>query len=175
LVSYLTVIQALELIMPELLYYDMETVCLPLIKFITADVVKPTENRSIPLTMQKYVGKSRYVSITATTSYRRDHVLHQDLTGHHPSVTSTTSNPALLDVARGVLGMVVEVRAYINDRADYRALTHLTTSIHEGLGEAIVDRVLCAARKMMRTSRPCTMIGKHDHDEYQNDGCSSRR
>jgi hypothetical protein len=140
--SNLTARQAYELIIPELINAGMLTVCGPLVEFLTVDLVRPTSERSTPLTVQCHLGKSGYVPGTTTISHRRTHVLYRDLPGLRPKLRGATSNPALLNVDRGVREMVAELRAERNDRADSKALARLPRSVRERLGEAIVDRLL---------------------------------
>jgi hypothetical protein len=83
---------------------------------------------------------------TSAISHRREHVLYRDLPALRPSLGSATSDPALLDVARGVREMVTEARAERNDRADSRALARLPRSVRERLGDSIVDRLLLLCR-----------------------------
>jgi hypothetical protein len=80
-------------------------------------------------------------------NHRREHVLYQDL----PELGSSaflpaTSNPALLDVARGMHDMVVEARAGRSDRADHRHATHVPETTREEMGDRIADRILAMCR-----------------------------
>jgi hypothetical protein len=144
--SNLTARQAYERIVTELINAGMMSVCKPLVEFLTVALVRPTAERATPLTVQHNLGKSGYVPGTSAISHRREHVLYRDLPALRPSLGGATSNPALLDVARGVREMVTEARAERNDRADSRALARLPRSVRERLGDAIVDRlILCRA------------------------------
>jgi hypothetical protein len=102
--------------------------------FLTVVHVRPTSERSTPLTVQHHLGKLGYVPGTSVISHRREHVLYRDLPGLHPSLGGATSHPALLHVARGVREMVAEARGERNDRADSRALARLLRSVRERLG-----------------------------------------
>jgi hypothetical protein len=144
--SILTARQAYELIIPELINAGMMSVCGPVVEFLTVALVRPTAERSTPLTVQHYLGKSGYVPGTSVISHRREHVLYRDLPALHPSLSGATSDPDLLDVARGVREMVTEARAERNDRADSRALDRLPRSVRERLGDAILDRLLLLCR-----------------------------
>jgi hypothetical protein len=140
--SNLTARQAYELIIPELINAGMMSVCGRLVEFLTVSLVRPTAERATPLTVQHHLGKSGYVPDTSAISHRREHVLYRDLPALRPSLGGATSDPALLDVARGVWEMVTEARAERNDRANSRALARLPRSVRERLGDAIVDLLL---------------------------------
>jgi hypothetical protein len=144
--SSLTGRQACEILILELIDGGIMTICAPLVKFLTVALVSPLENRSTPLTVQQHLGKSGYVPGMAAISYRREHVLYRDLPGLRPVSGGTLSDPALLDVARGVREMVSEARADRSDRVDSRALTRLPRPVRDRLGETIVDRLLLLCR-----------------------------
>jgi hypothetical protein len=59
--SNLTVRQAIELIIPELIDAGMMTICAPLVEFLTVALVWPSADRSTPLTVHQHLGKSGYV------------------------------------------------------------------------------------------------------------------
>jgi hypothetical protein len=100
--SNLTARQTYELIIPVLINAGMLAVCRPLFDFLTVALVHPTSERSTPLTVQQRMGKSGCVPATSAISHRREHVLYRDLLGLRPSLRGATSDPGLLDVARGV-------------------------------------------------------------------------
>jgi hypothetical protein len=144
--SNLTARQAYELLVSELIDGGLITICAPLVVFLTVALVRPSEHHSTPLTVHQHLGKSGYVPGTEVISYRREHVLYRDLHGLRPARGGTLSDPALLDVARGVREMVAEARADRNDRADPRAQTCIPRSVRDRLGETIVDRLLLLCR-----------------------------
>jgi hypothetical protein len=143
--SNLTARQAYELLVPELIDGGLVSICAPLVEFLTVALVRPSEHRSTPLTVHQHLGKSGYVPGTAAISYRREHVLYRDLPGLRPARGGTLSDPALLDVARGVREMVAEARADRNDRADSRA-------------QARIPRSVCLGMSRGNNSRPTTTI-----------------
>jgi hypothetical protein len=117
----LTARQVLELIVPVLVDAGLETSCSSLITFLTIALVKPSAERKEPWTLQPQAGLADYVPRPIVTSYRREHVLYRDLPALHPgSVLPAVSNPALVDVARGMRDMVAEARAERHDRLDHR-------------------------------------------------------
>jgi hypothetical protein len=140
--SNFTARQAYDLLVLELIDGGLTTICAPLVDFLTVALARPSEHRSTPLTVQQHLGKWGYVPGTAAISYRQEHVLYWDLPGLRPVRGETLSDPALLDVARGVREMVAEARADRNDHADSRALSRLPRSVRDRLGETIVDRLL---------------------------------
>jgi hypothetical protein len=75
-------------------------------------------------------------------------VLYQDLPGLRPSAdsTSSTSDPTLIDVARGMRDMVMEARAERNVRLDNREESHRPKSVREKMGDTITDRLLFLCR-----------------------------
>jgi hypothetical protein len=96
----LTARQAYELIIPRLIDYGYESLCEPLVDFLTVALVEPSDGVSFPLTMHAYVGKPGYIPIPAVVNYRLDQLLYRDLPALMPVTTpSPASDPALLDVA----------------------------------------------------------------------------
>jgi hypothetical protein len=113
--------QAYELIIPMLIDSGYESLCEPLVDFLTVALVKPSDGVSIPLTMHACAGKPGYVPSPAVVNYRRDQLLYRDLPALMPVTTpSPASDPALLDVARGMRDMVIEARLDRNDRNNAR-------------------------------------------------------
>jgi hypothetical protein len=144
--SNLTARQAYELLVPELIDGGLMTICAPLVEFLTVALVRPSEHRSTPLTVYQHLVKLGYVPGTAAISYRSEHILYRDLPGLRPARVGTLSDPALLDVARGVREMAAEARAYRYDRADSRAQARIPQSVRDRIGETIVDRLLLLYR-----------------------------
>jgi hypothetical protein len=106
-------------------------------------LVQLTEESSEPYTLLPKVGTSGYVRRPEAISHRRDTILYRDLPALRPAVSHpTSSDPALLDVARGMRDMVAQARAERTTRSDNLEEARRPRTIHEKLGEAIVDRLL---------------------------------
>jgi hypothetical protein len=112
--------QAYELIVPALVDSGMETMFAPKVNFLTLALVQPTEESMAPITVQQQVGMASYIPGPAVFSHHREHILYLDLPGLLPSTMTTDSDPALLDVARGVRDMVAESRADRDHRKKLR-------------------------------------------------------
>jgi hypothetical protein len=81
------------------------------VDFLTVDLVKPSTENTTPLTLQPCVGIAGYVPGPAVVSHRRQHFLYRDLPALiSASANTSSSEPALVDVARGMRGMVTEER-----------------------------------------------------------------
>jgi hypothetical protein len=114
-----------------------------LINFLTVALVDHSLSRKETWTLQAQPVKYGYVPGPMATSYRREHVLYRDLPGLRPgSTVSTTSDPALVVVSRGMLYMVAEARAEWNDQLDNREEARRSCTMHEKLGGTITDRLL---------------------------------
>jgi hypothetical protein len=120
----------------------MDRMCVPLVNFLTLALVHPTEEDMEPILFQSQSGIAAYVPGPAVVSHRREHLLYRDLLCMLPSATNAASDPALLDVARGVRDMVSESRAEQEDRANSRGVTRRPRTIRERLGDVIVDCLL---------------------------------
>jgi hypothetical protein len=132
-----------ELIVLVLVDASLETTCSSLINFLTIALVQPSLTRKEPWTLQAQSSKASYVSGPMVTSYQREHIRYQDLPGIHPfTILSTASDPALVDVARGMHDMVAEARDERHDRLDYREEARRSRTIHEKLGNTITDCLL---------------------------------
>jgi hypothetical protein len=139
----LTARQVFELIVPVLVDAGLETACSSLITFLTIALVQPSSERQESWTLQPQAGLAGYVPGPMAMSYRREHVLYRDLPALRPgSVLPAVSDPALVDVARGMRDMVVEARAERRDRLDHREKDRRARTIREKLGDAITDRLL---------------------------------
>jgi hypothetical protein len=115
----LTAMQAYELIIPRLIDSGYESLCEPLMDFLTVALVNPSDGVSIPLTMHACAGKPGYVPSPAVVNYRRDQLLYRDLPALMPVTSpSPASDPAMLDVARGMRDIVIEASLDRNDRND---------------------------------------------------------
>jgi hypothetical protein len=124
-----------------------ESLCEPLVDFLTVALVKPSDGVSIPLTMHACAGKPGYVPIPAVVNYRRDQLLYRDLPDLMPVTTpSPASDPALLDVAQGMRDMVIEARLDRNDRNDAREVARRPRNVRDRLGESLTDRLLLLCR-----------------------------
>jgi hypothetical protein len=144
--SQLTARQAYELIVPALVAKGMEVMFTPLVDFLTLALVQPTEAITSPYPLQAQVGRAGYMPGPAVVSHRRTHILYRDLPGLLPSALAAASDPALLDVARGVRDMVAESRADRDDRAFSRETARRPRTVRERLGDGIVDRLLLMCR-----------------------------
>jgi hypothetical protein len=143
----LTARQAYELLVPTLVDTGYEGICEPLVDFLTVALVKPSATVDAPLTLQDRVGLEGYVPSPAVVSHRRQHLLYLDLPALLPQLSGkTSSDPALLDVARGVQDMVAEARLDRNDRTDAREMARRPQTVRERLGEALTDRILLICR-----------------------------
>jgi hypothetical protein len=143
----LTARQAYELIIPRLIDSGYESLCEPLVDFLTVALVKPSDGVSIPLTMHACAGKPGYVPSPAVVNYRRDQILYGDLPALMPvSTPSPASDPALLGVARGMRDMVIEARLDPNDRNDAREVARRPRTVRDRLGEFLTDRLLLLCR-----------------------------
>jgi hypothetical protein len=74
-------------------------------------LVKPSAENTLPLTLQPCVEIAGYVPSPAVVSHRRQHFLYHDLSALiSASVTASSSDPSLVDVAQGMRDMVTEAR-----------------------------------------------------------------
>jgi hypothetical protein len=140
--SRLTARQAYDLILLALVDRGMDVVCTPLVDFLTLVLVQPIEAITSPYPLQPQVGMAGYMPGPAVVSHRREHILYRDLQGLLPSALAAASDPALLDVARGVRDMVTESRADRDDRAFSIEVARRPHTVRERLGDGIVDRLL---------------------------------
>jgi hypothetical protein len=170
LVKDLTARQAYELIIPRLIDSGYESLCEPLVDFLTVALVKPSDGLSIPLTMHACAGKPGYVLSPAVVNYRRDQLLYRDLPALMPVTTpSPTSDPALLDVARGMRDMVIEARLDRNDRNDAREVARRPPTVRYRLGESLTDRLLLLCRAPDDDELPpSTNNGQHAREVFRN-------
>jgi hypothetical protein len=153
LVADLTARQAYELIIPALVDTGYEAICEPLVDFLTVALVKPYEDNIPPLTLQPCVGIAGYVPSTRLVSHRRQNYLYRDLPGLIPaSATTSSSDPALVNVSRGMRDMVIEARLHRNERSDARDVTRLPRTARDSNDDALTDCML--------------MMCWVEHDEY---------
>jgi hypothetical protein len=139
----LTALQVFELIVPVLIGAGLDATCGGLIDFLTIALVEPSSLQNEPWTLQAQAGKVGYVPGPMTTSYCPKHVLYHDLSGLRPgSLLPAASDPALIDVARGMRDMVAEARSEQNDHLESREEARRSRTAREKLGEAIADRLL---------------------------------
>jgi hypothetical protein len=145
--KYLTARQAEELIIPRLIDSGYESLGEPLVDFLTVALVKPSDGVSIALTIHACVGKLGYVLSPAVVNYHRDQLLYPDLPALMPVTTpSPASDPALLDVARGMRDMVFEARLDPNDRNNAREVARRSRTVQERMGESLTDRLFLLCR-----------------------------
>jgi hypothetical protein len=144
----LTARQAFELVVPVLIEAGLQDVCSVLINFLTVALVLPAEDSKISVTVWAQAGRAGYPPGPVAINYRRTHVLYRDLPCLGPILgsPSSPSDPALIDVARGMRDMVVEARAERNDRLDNREESRRPKSVREKMGDTIMDRLLLLCR-----------------------------
>jgi hypothetical protein len=111
-------------------------------------LVLPTEDSEVPVTVWAHAGRTGYTPGPVAINYRRTQVLYRDLPGLRPSAGSpcSTSDPALIDVARGMRDMVMEARAERNARLDNREESRRPKSVREKMGDTITDQLLLLCR-----------------------------
>jgi hypothetical protein len=184
LVADLTACQVFELIVPALMDAGLEYTCSRLVYFLTVALVQPTEERSEPYTLLPQIGTSGYVPGPEAISHRRESILYRDIPALRPAVDLPTMiDPALIDVARGVHGMVTEARVG-PDHADNHREARCPRTIQEKLGEAIVDRLLLVcgvtnddalpALYHELTARPRVFLERWVMQEYVDASCASQ-
>jgi hypothetical protein len=143
----LTARQAYELLVPTLVDTGHEGICNPLVDFLTVALVKPSATVAAPLTLQARVGFEGYVPSPAVVGHRRQHLLYRDLPALLPQPSGgAASDPALLDVARGMQDMVAEARLDRNDRMDAHEVACRPRTVRERLGEALTNRIILICR-----------------------------
>jgi hypothetical protein len=113
----ITARQAYESIVPTLVDRGMEVMCTLLVDFLTLALVQPTEASMPPYPLQQQVDMASYTPGPTVVSHRCEHIIYRDLPGLLPSALDTASDPALIDVARGVRYMVTESQSDRDDRA----------------------------------------------------------
>jgi hypothetical protein len=107
----LTARHAYELLVPTLVDTGYEGICEPLVDFLTVALVKPSATVDAPSNLQDRVGLEGYVPSPAVVSHRRQHLLYRDLPALLPQLSGkAASDPALIDVARGMQDTVAEAR-----------------------------------------------------------------
>jgi hypothetical protein len=135
--------QVFELIVPALMEAELKDTFSRLIDFLTVALFQPTEERSEPYTLLPQVGAAGYVPGPEAISHRQETILHWYIPALRPALSRpTSSNPALLDVVRGMRDMVAEARAERTARSGNREEARRPHTIREKLGEAIVDHLL---------------------------------
>jgi hypothetical protein len=141
----LTARDAYLILVPAIIDAGLESVCQPLIDFLTVTVVEPSATALEPLTLKPCLGKLHHVPSPAVISSRREEVLYRDLPGlkHGPS---NAGDPYLRDVARAVGDLAVEARSDRDDRQDRRAILDLPKSVRDKFGDRLTDRLLLLCR-----------------------------
>jgi hypothetical protein len=143
----LTARQAYKLSIPALVDTGYEAICEPLVDLLTMALVKPSAENATPPTLQPCVGIAGYVPSPAVVSHRQKHLLYRNLPSLIPaSATSPYSDPALVDVARGMHNMVTEARLDRNNRSDAREVARHPRTARERLGDAFTDCLLLMCR-----------------------------
>jgi hypothetical protein len=144
----LTARQAFELVVPVLIETGLQDVCSGLINFLTVAQVLWAEDSEVPVTVWAHAGRAGYTPGPVANNYRRTHVLYRDLPYLCPSSgpLSSSSDPALVDVARGMHDMVAVARAEHNYRLDNREENRRPKSVREKMGDTITDRLLLLYR-----------------------------
>jgi hypothetical protein len=120
-----------------------------LIEFLTVSLVQPNTDVGTLLTVHSQAGKASHFPgpIMAINHHQREHVLYRDLPALRPSaLLPAASDPALIDVARGMRNMVAEARADRNDRADHRDASRRPKTTREKMGDRITNRLLDLCR-----------------------------
>jgi hypothetical protein len=141
---------------PALVDRGMEVMCTPLVEFLTLALVQSTDAITSPYPLRQQVGMATYMPGPAVVSHRREHILYRDLPGLLPSALAAASDPALLDIARGVRDMVAESRVDRDDIAFSREVAHRPRTVRERLGDVTVDRLLIMCRVDNDESLPAT-------------------
>jgi hypothetical protein len=138
----LTACQDFELVVPSLIDAGLDVACSGLIYFITVALIQPTEDDEAPLTVHAQAGKAGHLPGPVAIHYRREHILYRDLPYLLPLTTrAATSDPTLIDVARGMRNMVSEARVNRNDRAANRDESQRPNTVRENMGDTIMDRL----------------------------------
>jgi hypothetical protein len=144
----LTTRQAFELVVPVLIEAGLQYICSSLINFLTVALVLPAEDIEVPVTVWAQAGRAGYTPEPVSINYRRTHVLYHDFPCLCPSSgpLSSSSDPALVGVARGMRDMIAEARAERNDRLENREESRRPKSVREKMGDTIKDRLLLLCR-----------------------------
>jgi hypothetical protein len=130
--------------------------CGSLVNFLTIALVHPLLTQKETWTLQAQAGKAGYVPGPMTTSYRCEHILYRDLPGICPgTILSTASDPALVDVARGMRDMVAKARDERHDRLDHREEARCSRTVHEKLSNTITDWILLLCQASDDDNLPC--------------------
>jgi hypothetical protein len=144
----LNVWQVYELVVPALIQSGLEETCSVFIDFFTVALVAPTAAAPTPLVVHQQVWVDGYIPGPATISFHCKAILYGDLPLLHPvSSAQAASDPAPLDIVRGVQDMVTEARAERNDRQYVRVEARRPWTVCEHMGDAITDHLnlLCHA------------------------------
>jgi hypothetical protein len=144
----LTARQVFELVVPVLIEAGVQDACSGLINYLTVALVLPTEDSEVPVTVWDQAGRSGYTPGHVAINYRRTQVLYRDFPCLRPSAgpTSNPSDPALVDVARGMRDMVIEARTERNAQLDTREENCRPKSVQEKMRDTITDRLLLLYR-----------------------------
>jgi hypothetical protein len=95
--------------------------CAGLVNFLTVALVQPTEEQDAPFTVHPQAVNPGYLPGPVAINYRREHILYRDLPSLWLATTRPVANdPALVDVVRGMRGMVTEARVERKDRSQNR-------------------------------------------------------
>jgi hypothetical protein len=110
--------------------------------------VLPADDSEVQVTVWAHAVRSGYTRGPLSINYRRTHILYRDFPYLCPSSgpQSNSSDPALIDVARGMRDMVADARTERNYRLDNREESRRPKSIREKMGDTITDRLLLLCR-----------------------------
>jgi hypothetical protein len=133
----LTARQVFELVVPDIINAQLQDTCASLINFITGALMQPMDESVVSLTGYAQAGKSGYAPGPMAINYRREHILYHDLPALYPvSTRPAASDQAMVDIARGMRGMVAEARADNRDEA------RRPNSVREKMGDTMIDHLL---------------------------------
>jgi hypothetical protein len=127
----ITARQALELVVPVLIGAGLKDVCSGLINFLTVALVLPAEDSEVPVTVWAQAGSTGCTPGPVAINYRRTHVLYRvfPYMCRSSGPLSSSSDPALINVARRMRDMLAEARAERNDRLGNREESRRPKSI----------------------------------------------
>jgi hypothetical protein len=117
------------------------------VNFLTVALVQPIEEQDAPFTVHPQAVNTGYLPGPVAINYRREHILYRDLPSLWLATTRPVANdPALVDVVRGMKGMVTEARVERKDRSQNREESRHPKIVREKMGDTITDRLLLLCR-----------------------------
>jgi hypothetical protein len=108
------------LLVPAILDAGLESICHPLIDWLTVANTGPSVTALEPVNLKQCLGRVHCIPSQAVVSSRRSEVLYRDLLGLK-ATPGGGGDPYLRDVARAVGDLAVEFRADHSDRQDRRS------------------------------------------------------